>query len=405
MTARVQTRKRRGVLLAAAVLLVVLAGVLWVGGPSRETPLHPRSDGPDGTSALVALLRELDAGVTLDVDLPDGDTAVALLLRDRLDESRTAALRSWVRQGGILVVTDPGSSFAPGMGAVDESYVPVSLSERGTSRGAGSCDIGPLRHDDIATIEVFSQELLYDVPSRAQSCFGDGDVAYVVATQAGSGTVVALAGSGIVTNRALDKADNAPVLAALLAPRTDSQVIVLDPSIPGPRGEETLWAAVPTGTKRALAQLAVAFLLYVLWRARRLGSPVAEPQPVAVASSELVMAVGGMLERTGSAQHAADTLRAELRRDLVSRAGLPPGLPSERFVGIIAARSGLDVQRLELALGPGPVRGDAELLKVAQAIDVVRREVFERAGTGTDVRDSFPTRGIDTSAGVDPTTV
>jgi hypothetical protein len=388
--------RRSGPLLAAGIVVAALVGVLLVGRPSTERPLDPRSHEPDGTSALVALLRELGAEVGLDAGPPDDATDVALLLRDRLDDGDTAALQRWTQGGGTLVVTDPASSFAPQntaagvLGDLDELTDP---SDAAVPVDVGACDIAPLQRDGTTTIQVLGPVLPYDVPPAAQSCFGDGDAAYVVATPQGEGTVVALAGSGIVTNRALSEADNAPVLATLLGPTSDTRLAVLDPSSPTPTGEETLWGAVPTGVKRALAQLALAFVIYVAWRARRLGRPVHEPQPVAVASSELVAAVGGLLARTGSAQHAADVLRAELRRELASQLGLPPDLPSDAFIQLIAARSGLDVERLELALGPGRVGSDHTLVNVANDVDVVRKEVLDRVATGTPYGGSTATVG------------
>lgn len=376
-----------GLLLVAGVVLAVVVGVLLIGGgPSTDRPLDPRSHEPDGTSALVALLRELGSEVALDADRPDAATDVALLLRDRLGDGETADVQRWIRRGGTLVVIDPTSSFAPRnadgrvLGDLGDLGGP---SDPGVALDVGSCDVAPLQRDGITAIEVPGPVAPYEVAPSAQSCFGDGDTAYVVATRDGAGTVVALAGSGIATNRALADADNAPVLATLLAPTGDTRLSVLDPPSPAPTGEETLWGAVPTGVKRALAQLALAFVVYAVWRARRLGRPVQEAQPVAVASSELVAAVGGLLERTGSTQHAADLLRAELHRELVAQLGLPPDLPPGAFSRIVAARSGLDAERLEFAVGPRPVDTDQELVNVAQAIDVVRKEVLDRVETGT----------------------
>jgi hypothetical protein len=130
-----------------------------------------------------------------------------------------------------------------------------------------------------------------------------------------------------------------------------------------------------------IVQLLIAGLLYVLWRARRLGKPVEEPQPVKVAASELVAAAGGLLERSGSPQYAADVLRADLRRDLASRLGLSPHLPPDTFTQVVAARTQLDAAQLQAALGPGPVSTDADLVTVARLIDIVRKEVFAHVGS------------------------
>jgi hypothetical protein len=373
--------KGRGVLLALAIVVVAFLGLFWLGAPSTDAPLDPRSHEPGGTSALVALLRELGASVEIDTERPGPDTDVALLMEDRLDDSARAELQDWVDAGGVLVVSDPSSPLTPQLAGL--------AGQLGGATGAGGgsveieadvCDFDPL-DEGLDTVTLFGGPALYEVGPDDDSCFGDGDAAYVVATERGEGTVVGLGGSGILVNRSLDEQDNAPVAAALLAPREGTRVEVLDPTVPAAPGDgESLSDLVPDGVWRLLVQLGVAFLLYALWRSRRLGQPVDEPQPVKVAGSELVSAVGGLLERSKSPQHAADVLRAELQRDLTVHLGLPPGTPPEQLAQMVTARTGLDQARVQAALGPGPVADGDALLAVVRLIDYVRKEVLEHVG-------------------------
>jgi hypothetical protein len=379
----------RGVLLALGVVAVVLGGVLLLGRPSSEAPLDPRSHEPIGTSALVRLLRQLDVDVDVnvrDLDDLDPDTDVVLVLRDRMDADQRATLVDWVEDGGTVVASDPGSPLTPRVDTFtlgDSDDPAVFAIDELVETGAGICDIPPLDDERMDRLEVYGGPVEYDIGAGADSCFGSGGSAYIVATPEGSGTIVAIGGSGILINRSLDEADNAPVAAALLAPQPGMRVAVLDPSAPlaEGQGDKSLRDLVSPGVKRALLQLGLAFLVYALWRARRLGKPVPEPQPVAVAGSELVSAVGGLLQRAGSPQHAADLLRDDLRRDLVSRLGLPPHLPAPTFVAVVAERTRLDADRIAAALGPSPVTSDGELLTVAQLIDAVRKEVFDHVGS------------------------
>ena len=64
----------------------------------------------------------------------------------------------------------------------------------------------------------------------------------------------------------------------------------------------------------------MAALLLALWRARRLGRPVAEPVPVELAGSELTAAVGDLMARGHRREAAAAGLRDGVRRAL-GRAG------------------------------------------------------------------------------------
>lgn len=372
--------------LAVGVVAVTVLGFLLIGGgPGNDRPLDPRSHADAGTSAVVALVEELGVDVDLEVRRPGADVDAALLLWDQLDAAERDDLEDWVRAGGTLVVTDPASSFVPDgsdLNAIVEDDPDALSSEEPVDVEAGDCDIEPFEAQDLETLAVWGGPIEYDVTPGDRSCFGNGDRAYVVQTPLGDGNVVAFGGSGTVVNHTLGDADNAPAIAALLAPSEGGRVAVIDIGLaPLNRGDETLSEVIPTWASRVLLQLGVALLVYVAWRARRLGQPVAEPQPVKVAASELVAAMGGMLERAGSPQHAADVLRAELRRDLVSRLGLPPNVTPATLVQLVAPRTQLDEAQLAAALGPGPVSDDKDLLTVVTLIDIVRKEVFVHVGS------------------------
>ncbi|HEY8546521.1 MAG TPA: DUF4350 domain-containing protein [Acidimicrobiales bacterium] len=375
----------RGILLAVVVLVVGLVGVLLVGrgDPGSGRPLDPRSHSDAGTSAVVALVDELGVDVDVDVREVGADVDAALLLWDQLDAAERDDLEDWVAAGGTLVVTDPSSPFAPPGGGLADALEddPDALTgEEPVEVDVGECDIEPL--EDLDTLAVWGGPIRYRVSPDDRSCFGNGDRAFVVQTPFGDGNVVAFGGSGTVVNHTLADADNAPAIAALLAPTEGGRVAVIDIDLPPlRRGDDTLTDVMPTSAKRVLVQLGLALLVFVAWRARRLGQPVPEPQPVKVAASELVAAMGGMLERSGSPQHAADVLRAELRRELVTRLGLPPNVPPTTLVEVVAPRTTLDEARLAAALGPGPVSTDRDLLTVVTLIDIVRKEVFAHVGS------------------------
>jgi hypothetical protein len=367
-----------GWLAGALLALLAVAGVLAIGR-GRDDTLSPRSNARLGTSALVTLARELGGDVKVRSRLPDlagaGSPDVLLVLVDRFDGAQRRAVTAWVRSGGVLVVTDPDSRFAP---EATGSFLDVA--ELGFA-GARRCAIGALDGLDLADVQPRGGGVLYDVPEGSESCVGDrADGAFIVATDRGAGTVVAVGGSGMAVNVALARGENAPVMAALVAPRPGTDLAVLEPhgaggaarAVPGGR---TLADLVAPGVKRALVQLGIAFVLYALWRARRLGRPVAEPQPVAVAASELVAAVGNLLDRSGSPEHAGELLRADLRRFLADRAGVPAAAGDDVLAAVVAERTGLPAAELRHALGPEPVTGDAGLLALARTIDRIREEV------------------------------
>ena len=142
-------------------------------------------------------------------------------------------------------------------------------------------------------------------------------------------------------------------------------------------GHGDLASLVSTGVKLAIVELVVAFGLYAWWRARRLGQPVVEHQPVQIGGSELVArprqpARTDPRSRPGGAPVAwticgvvcpsASGCRRTRRRDVVAE--------------VTAARTPVDRERVERAVTDTPIRSEDELLDLARDIDAIRTEVL-----------------------------
>jgi hypothetical protein len=353
------------VVLAAAVLLVALVG----GRPAEEgNPLDPDSPGPLGTKGIVEVLRALGATVTVSSDPPAAGAATALLLSDDLTPPARDRLLAWVRQGGTLVVADPSSAVtaARPVGTTRIGPLNAELERR--------CDLAALR--DVRRVSAPGAQV-FEVPKGGgvRGCFPRGGGAWLLVQPLGAGNVVRLGGASAVVNQELGEADNAVLLASLLAPSAGTgSVWVLRPPLPG-GGRASLADLVAPRVRLALWQLAVAFAVLALWRARRLGRPVAEPQPVRLPGSELVVAVGNLLQRAKGRGQAAGLLADDLRRSLAERLGLPPSTPADQVADAAAQRTGVARERVLRALAPRPPRDEAELVALSQAVDAVRREV------------------------------
>jgi hypothetical protein len=216
----------------------------------------------------------------------------------------------------------------------------------------------------------------YEVGEGDDLCFGDRqDGAFIVVAEPGAGEAVAVGGAAFLTNELLDDEHNAVLAAALLAPEPGTRVRVVEAPLPAGGGDESLRDLVPGGVQRALLQLGVAFVLYALWRAIRLGQPVPEEQPVAVAGSELVSATGRLLARTRAPAAAAETLRTDLRRRLVTRFGLPAGADPVALATFVAQRTRLAVDDVLAAVDDRPIRRDEDLVALTRAIASVNQEV------------------------------
>src|SRR6266536_1130108 len=203
--------------------------------------------------------------------------------------------------------------------------------------------------------------------------------AWLVVQPTGSGTVVRLGGASALVNQRINRTDNAVLIVGLLSPAPGPEVVVLRPPPPG-GGSKGLSDLIAPRVKLTLVQLVVAFLLLALWRSRRLGRPVTEPTAVRIPGSELVVAVGNLLQRARHRGQAAALLAGDLRRGLTERLGLPAAAPPEQVADTVAARTGLDRDRVLAALQPPTPRDEAALVALAQAIDTIRMEVSSAHG-------------------------
>lgn len=380
--------------------IVALALVAIVAGAPRDgggVPYDPASSQPSGARALVLLLEDFGAEVDVTSNLPGPDTDVAFMFYDVIPEDRQADVERWMRDGGTLVVSDPRSVWSPPIATTGGG---AGFGITGLTIDQGRCDIDALR--DLAVLDPGSA-VGYEIPVGSQGCFTDFEItgdagAFVVSARVGEGRLVALGGTSIFTNSQLDHADNAALATALLLPTPDPSTAGAQDGEPTDdaladgestevallqRGDEAAQAdgrsltdALSTGARLALAQLLVAFLVYAWFRARRVGKPITEHQPVAIAGSELVSAVGQLMQQTRDPDRAARALRADLRRRLGERFGLGPDAAPEVIAAVVGERSGIDPARLYLIVSDQPVTTDRQLVELAAGIDDVRKEIL-----------------------------
>src|SRR5579871_2422384 len=338
----------------------ILAVALVASTGSQGGVLDPNGTGPQGAKALVLLLRQYGAQVTLDAGTPAQDVDVALVLSDHLDGRRRQAVADWARRGGTLVVADPTSPLQVG------AATPLS-------NGLSSSSLhptGPCALPGLADVQQLSigPSLLLRVPpgTRATTCYGytlsDGEHASFLVQE---GSVVGLGGAGVWTNQRLDQDDNAALAIGLLAPADGRRVDVLVASAVG-GGSRSLLDLLSPRLKWALGMLVVAFGALVWWRGRRFGRPITESGPVQLAGSEIVVAVGELMARAGNRDAAAHQLRAATRARLGAALGIGPGGP----VDAIAARSGVPAD----LLADAPVGDDAALVRLAQSLAAIAPE-------------------------------
>jgi hypothetical protein len=348
--------RKAGPWLALVAGLALVALVTGTGG-ADGAPLDPRSTSPDGAKGLVMLLEEMGADVDL-VGRPGAEHDHAVVLAH--NGVAEADLRDWVRQGGTLLVADPGSPLFGGLPADDVDGPP--------QRVAPSC-----REPAFAEIDEIEVTLAVglQVPAGSTGCFPVGRSHLVVVGAEGRGAVVSMGGPVPLLNATLDEGDNAALATAVLAPRRGSRVAFVS-RLPG-SGQRGLLSLIGSPARAAGLQLLVAFAAVVVWRARRLGRPVAEREPVQVAGSEMVMAVGRLLHRGRRRERAARELRGGVLRLAADRLGTTedPGAVAPA----VAARLGLDATEVTRTL-TRPVADDAALTALAAEIEHLRQEII-----------------------------
>jgi hypothetical protein len=361
----------------AAPWLAVLAGLvvvaLVVGSPGRDegSPFDPRSTGSLGTRALVELVEDFGARVDITSELPPAGTDVAVMFSDVVPDDRVGAVVEWVRGGGLLVVTDRFSRFTPTV-VVEQSLFGLTAPEL----DAGTCDVAALA--GLRTIAP-GDGTRYEVEPGSESCFGDGSEAFVVVESHGDGAVVSLGSPMVFVNGELGSEDNAALATALVAPVPGTRVAVLEPGEAAPDDDRSLLEVMAPGARLALVQLMLGFVAYAWFRSRRLGDPSVEDQPVEISGSELIVAVGNLLQRRRAPDTAADLLRRDLRRQLAQGLGLPPDTAPHVIADVAAARTGADRDRVLAVVADGPVGNDAALVELARSIDRTRKEILHGA--------------------------
>ncbi len=370
-------------LLVVAVAIIML---LLVRARPEAEPFDPRSSDPLGTRGLVLLLEQQGATVDIARSAPEpGATSRVLVLQDRLNDSQRQALLQFVEAGGLVVMADPESSMLDGLAVARtiEGEVP---------NFAGNDPLEqlnvPLDFCDVPALALLRGLFVttgsrFEVPDDARSCFAaDGD-AFAVATVYGSGLIVQLGDNELFTNHLLRYADNGPLATALLAPTADARISILlgeeaaKSTADIGTGEKTLSDLLRPSVWMALAQLALAFIIFATARAVRPGRPVREPEQVPIAGSELVVATGTLMRRARHAERAGWMLRGNLYRALGRRYHLPANASIEALDEVVAANTSLPAGHVAAVL-QRDVHDDKGLLELSNSLQAIRTATLER---------------------------
>jgi hypothetical protein len=357
--------------LAVALVVAVLIGLQTVGRDEPRVPFDPDSPMPNGTKGFVELMQRSGARVDRN-NYPTGRTAV--LNYDTLNQAETDRVEDWIEAGGTLVISDPYSSFQLGSFVDDIFAVPSKLEPKcDATYVRGVEDISPARKGGTL---FYKQDLNAD-----SQCFRAGKNAFFLEERVvGRGRVVALGGSEIFTNDRLGKADNAVLLMNIVQPGSSNPVTLLETrdessDVSPTEGGVTLSSLYSDRFRDGMWMLFTAVILFMLFKARRLGRPVEEEPLVRIPASQLVVATGDLLELAQQPRAAAAMLRDDLRRSLAERFGLRADTETGVLVELISQRTGIDPQRVRVALNDDAVNSPESLVAYAQHVERLQMEV------------------------------
>lgn len=357
-------------LVVAAVSLVVVA---VLSAPASDVPFDPDGVGPEGLRGVVDLLRAVDVEVAVSLEPPE-DTATRVFVPvDRLGTDRREALRSWVRDGGTLVVAGTTSPLHELVGVNDP------LGGFGTTERELTCDpealIGP-----VGEVAQQGWDGLQVPPEADGSCVElEEGIAWLVTRPEGRGRIVAIGSPDVFVNARLGRADNAVLAAALLGPAPGDRLVIV-PRPPVGEGDTALLDLVAPRVWQGALVLLVALLVGLIARSRRLGPPVPEALPPVLAAAELAVSVGELLQRAGDRDTAARRLRADARRSTARALGLAADLDAEDLAVLAAERTGVDARLAVTALADSPVPDDHSLVAIARAVHVLRSRLTPAPG-------------------------
>lgn len=325
-----------------AVLGAVIAAALVLGsarpeGGGGSQPGASYSDtGPQGLSILAGLLSETGSDVRRDGSPPaedslDSDETAILLDPRTLSAPDQSGLRQFVSGGGRLILGGdvPADAIE---GATGVSVLP------GGAGGGVATPLVPVRETASADL-IDAPGARFAETGSALPIVGDAAGELAAVATVGEGRVILLADSSPLQNESIAAADNASFALDLIGD-ADRTVVFVD-EVGGPLGAETGLAALPGRWTYAALLILAAALLYVASRLRRLGAPDVEARTLPPPRVAYVDALARAVERTGGIGEAADPLREEARRRVLTSSGLEEGVSAD-ILASAAARQGLD---------------------------------------------------------------
>jgi hypothetical protein len=376
---RLARRWSRARWVVAVAGVVVLSALIVALGTQRgsDADLDPDGTGERGTRALAQILRGQGVEVTKvtrsadAARLADTPTATLVVVNPQLLGPQQLQRLDSARPGRLVLVAPD----AVVLNALAPQVRPAGVLE--TKERPPGCDDADARTAGPA----LGGGHVYRLATGA-----DGTVCYPAEGVTGAGSYLAATAGGsdvrivgqerVLANRWL--ADHGDAALAIRALGAHSRLVWYFPDpleLSAAPERPSLVDLLPSWVFWVTAQLALAVLVAIAWRARRLGRLVAEPLPVVVRAAETEEGRARLYRQSHARGRAAATLRTATLRRLATRLAVPTGTTPEQLAALVAAATGRPEREVfDTLLGPAPT-GDAALVALADDLDTLERQV------------------------------
>ncbi len=371
---RARWRQWRWPLVAAAAVLLgaLVTAALTRGSGGRD--LDPNGTTPNGSKAVVQILRQHGVQVTTvtqAIRLPEALGGAATLVVVHPNLLGPDELTQILGASPNLVLVEPDATVLDRLApfAIPAGLVPA--------RTAAADCFDP---DAVAAGASRAGGHLYRLAQPGLDlpvCYRDPgfpEAGTMVRGQSGRTRVSVLGQADVLRNGHLIEQGDAALALRVLG--TQSRLVWFWPDplqLAGGQEQPTLSELLPRWVPWAALQLVLAALVAIAWRARRLGRLVPEPLPVVVRAAETQEGRARLYRQARARGRAAATLRTATLRRIASRLDIPPEADPTTVVTLVADATGRAPGELQaVLLGPAPA-DDRTLARLADDLDAVER--------------------------------
>ena len=388
MPAPIDSGDRKILLIAGAVLVVLTAGLAFVGGDSQEHGMSipsTYSASPGGARAAYLLLEELHYKVSRwersPTELPIGDVDAVLIIADPLDtptKEEIEALQDFVAEGGQVIFTGERIKSFFLKARVDERFPKAEWKTFAANI--------PSNYTAGAQKIVLQTGTAWQTPEASQlALYGDAGSPVVVNWRIGDGRILWWAAATPLTNSGISREGNLNFfLNALNFPLPVEKTAVQIYWDEYFHGERTsLWSYVrKTPVAWGLMQISILGLIVIFTFGRRSGPVVLPPVISRLAPLEFVDTLGGLYERAGAAPAVVGFVYQRFRATLSRQLRISSSTSDTELAEAVQNRLGWNESGLKTTLARASVASRAKKVAPQEALSLVREleQYEERLG-------------------------